>query len=153
MSSFPGSIYERFLVDIFIEADFNSLGVLDVRKLHTALKAIITYLRYRTISLRTTYMLMALVDIGRRGFLNIQQFFLLHQVVNRLWKSFRLYDLNNSGWIRHSDVRAAVACNNGLQLSDQQMNEVLGHGEHRIWVSLDQYLQLCVLSILSRYNV
>ncbi|KAH7984560.1 uncharacterized protein LOC119383380 [Rhipicephalus sanguineus] len=151
MSSFPGSIYERFLVDIFIEADFNNLGVLDVRKLRAALAATITYLRYRTISLRTTDMLMALVDIGRRGFLNMQQFFLLHQVVNRLWKSFRLYDLNNSGWIRHSDVRAAV--NNGLQLSDQQMNEVLGHGEHRIWVSLDQYLQLCVLSILSRYNV
>ncbi|KAL1439381.1 hypothetical protein MTO96_010393 [Rhipicephalus appendiculatus] len=152
MSSFPGSMYERFLVDVFIEADTNTSGVLNVVKLRAALAATITYQRYRTISLKTAAMLMSLVDIGSRGVLNMRQFFLLHRVVNRLWTAFRLYDLNNSGWIRHSDIRAALAFDSRLQLSDQQLNAVLGYGEHRRWVSLDQYFQLCALSIISRMN-
>ncbi|KAL1439382.1 hypothetical protein MTO96_010394 [Rhipicephalus appendiculatus] len=153
MTTPPDRDRERFLVDVFAQADTNNSGLIDVRQLRAALAATITHQRYRTISLKTTAMLLSLVDPRNRGVLNMQQFLWLYQIVYRLWKSFQIYDLNNSGWIRHSDVRAAVACNNRLRLSDQQLNEVLGHGEHRIWVTLDQYLQLCALSIISQCNL
>ncbi|KAL1439380.1 hypothetical protein MTO96_010392 [Rhipicephalus appendiculatus] len=152
MSSCPGSEYERFLVDVFLEADKDACGLLDVHQLSVALYETIAYPRYRAFSLKTTTLLMAVVDLNNKGFLTMQQFFWLHQTVYRLWKSFRKYDLDNCGWIRHTDVRTAMACIN-LHATDHQMNEALGLIEHRTWVSLNEYVQLCSISILSSYNI
>ncbi|XP_075533221.1 sorcin-like [Dermacentor variabilis] len=149
MSSFPGSTYERYLVSIFVEIDERDRGFINAAQLHLALMSSITYLRYRVISQKTARMLMTVVDRERRGIINMQQFFLLYRIVFALWRSFRQYDPNNSGWIRHVDLRAAMACNR-LQFTDYQLNEVLGYDSTRGWISLDHYLQLCAMGILAR---
>ncbi|KAH7984314.1 sorcin [Rhipicephalus sanguineus] len=152
MSSCPGSDYERYLVDVFLEADKDASGFLDVHQLRAALYETVAYPRYRAFSLKTTSLLMAVVNLNNQGFLTMQQFFWLHQTVYRFWKAFRKYDLDNCGWIWHTDVRAVMACIR-LQVTDDQMEEVLGLIEHRTWVSLEEYVQLCSISILSRYNI
>ncbi|XP_065285794.1 sorcin-like [Dermacentor albipictus] len=149
MSSFPGSVYERYLVSIFVGIDEGDTGLINVNQLHLALLSSITYLRYRVISLKTARMLMTVVDRERTGTINMQQFFLLYRIVFVLWKSFRQYDPNNSGWIKHVDLRAAMACNR-LQFTDYQLNEVLSYDSTRGWISLDHYLQLCAMGILAR---
>uniref|UniRef100_A0A224YRE7 Uncharacterized protein n=1 Tax=Rhipicephalus zambeziensis TaxID=60191 RepID=A0A224YRE7_9ACAR len=152
MSSRPGSTYERYLVNTFLEADKDAVGLLNVRQLSFALYDRLAYpRRRRSFSLKTTTMLMAVVDRNNRGFLSMQQFIWLHQTVYRFWKAFRKYDLDNCGWIWHTDVRAVMACIR-LHVTDYQMHDVLGVIERRTWVSLEDYVQLCCLSILSRYS-
>ncbi|KAL3192975.1 hypothetical protein MRX96_058481 [Rhipicephalus microplus] len=91
-------------------------------------------------------MLMHILDQANRGFLYQQEFMLLYRAVQILWASFRSYDRNNSGWIRRIEVRAALG---RLGLSDVHLNVVLGPGEPRRWVSLDQYLQIGALALLN----
>ncbi|KAH7980051.1 hypothetical protein HPB49_012917 [Dermacentor silvarum] len=149
MSLFFGSSHERFLKALFVELVQGDTGLINAHKLHRALTITITYHRYRVISRKTTSMLMKLVDRDHPGILTKEQFFHLHRVVVCLWKSFIDYDRNNSGWIRRADIRAAMASVN-LQLTDDQVNEVLGSDRRRVWITLDYYLQLCATCMLYR---
>ncbi|XP_075532458.1 programmed cell death protein 6-like [Dermacentor variabilis] len=146
MSTVVGSDYEQFLMKLFVDVDDLGAGVINPPQMYRALAYTISPFRHRSITELTAAFLITLVDRNNTGFVNMQQFLRIHQIFSHFWMAFRIYDPNDSGWIKYTDLEAAMAycC---LPMTERPANDVRHHVHRRARLCLDHFIRLCALSM------